>query len=187
MDINNFGPFHSDVWGNFSDWSMVVVTTLTAIFLWKTLKSQTIVQGLQERMFKIEYDKHRVTIMPKFEIRSYEDRYIVENLNFELKCLDALAHIKRFVIKKGKLFKEEYIFMKNQDLLPNTSWTFSIGIEVTPPPFSISFRVEYLDVDGNEYFQDLSLIQHKDEITSYNGTPVAMDKLKGINKLIYKS
>ncbi|MDP9076163.1 MAG: hypothetical protein M3O71_01965 [Bacteroidota bacterium] len=44
MDLFKF-PFLSDVWGTVSDWVMIAVTTITAIFLYKTLKSQKEVHG----------------------------------------------------------------------------------------------------------------------------------------------
>lgn len=53
MDINNFDPFNSEVWGTFSDWAMVSVTGLTALLLLKTLRSQIKVQELQQKMFEI--------------------------------------------------------------------------------------------------------------------------------------
>jgi hypothetical protein len=68
MDINNFGPFNADTWGSVSDWTMVIVTALTAWYLYKTLTSQTIVQGLQQKLTDIEGLRVKYEIMPQFEM-----------------------------------------------------------------------------------------------------------------------
>jgi hypothetical protein len=68
MDINNFGPFRADVWGSFSDWVMVGVTSLTAIYLIKTFRSQKKVQLLQQSITDIENERYRIEYLPKFEI-----------------------------------------------------------------------------------------------------------------------
>jgi hypothetical protein len=53
MNINDFGPFSANVWGTVSDWIMVSVTTLTALFLIKTFKSQKKVQLMQQSITDI--------------------------------------------------------------------------------------------------------------------------------------
>ncbi|MEJ2905077.1 hypothetical protein WAE58_21710 [Pedobacter panaciterrae] len=68
MDINNFGQFNAEVWGNVSDWAMIAVTLLTAVFLWFTLRSQTKVQDLQAKLTAIEQFKHRRLLFPRFTL-----------------------------------------------------------------------------------------------------------------------
>ena len=48
MDIFNF-PFLSEIWGTVSDWVMIMVTGITAYFLYKTLYAQ-----------KKKYKKYRI-------------------------------------------------------------------------------------------------------------------------------
>lgn len=67
MDINNFGPFHFEVWGAVSDWIMVIVTTLTAIFLYYSLKSQRAVQKMQQSITVIQLNEYLLKIRPDFE------------------------------------------------------------------------------------------------------------------------
>ncbi|GEM_PF-2814130 len=69
MDINNFGIFHSEVWGTVSDWVMVVVTTLTAIFLYFSLKSQRQVQKMQQSLTIIEQNNYLHKIRPDFKCK----------------------------------------------------------------------------------------------------------------------
>lgn len=78
MDINNFGPFDSAVWGTVSDWTMVVVTFFTLLYLIKTfiaqnyslgvqqqtLASQLSVQKDQNELTRIELERHRNEIKP---------------------------------------------------------------------------------------------------------------------------
>ncbi len=78
IDINNFGPFHAEVWGTFADWMMIVVTfaTLTALIITlflqrQTLKSQTSVQANQDKITEIEQKRFKFQIRPEFKIKSY--------------------------------------------------------------------------------------------------------------------
>ena len=78
IDINNFGPFHADVWGTFSDWVMILVTIATFIALLITLflhrqklKSQTDVQANQDKITEIEQKRFKFQIRPEFKIKSY--------------------------------------------------------------------------------------------------------------------
>lgn len=66
-EFDNFSyPFNADVFGTVSDWAMVLVTAVTAHYLWKTLKSQTKVQEMQQGLFDIEEYKFFQSIKPDF-------------------------------------------------------------------------------------------------------------------------
>ncbi|WP_185216178.1 hypothetical protein [Sphingobacterium mizutaii] len=52
-------PFNSNVWGTASDWVMVFVTIITAIYLIKTFREQKTIS-------KIEQKRFLYSIMPKF-------------------------------------------------------------------------------------------------------------------------
>lgn len=60
--------FVAEIWGTVSDWYMVIVTMITAIFLYKTLKSQKDVQESQKILQEIEVKRFRKTIEPNFYI-----------------------------------------------------------------------------------------------------------------------
>ena len=68
MDINKFGPFQAEVWGTVSDWFIVVITIITGIFIWRTLKSQITTQQFQGILTEIEKQRHRVEILPQFKL-----------------------------------------------------------------------------------------------------------------------
>ena len=59
VSINSFGPFDSDVWGTVSDWVMVIVTALTALFIFKTFRAQLKVNKDQAELLNIERIKLR--------------------------------------------------------------------------------------------------------------------------------
>lgn len=54
-------------WGSLADWSLVAVTTITAIFLYKTLQSQKDVQSTQTSLFEMERIRFRESIRPKLK------------------------------------------------------------------------------------------------------------------------
>lgn len=61
MDINNFGPFRFEVWGNVSDWAMVIVTAITGILILLTFRSQ-------QKLQKLENEIYRLRIKPEIVI-----------------------------------------------------------------------------------------------------------------------
>lgn len=56
--------FNADVWGHVSDWVMVIFAATSAIFLYKTLRSQQDVQKTQNELYKIESIRFRESIKP---------------------------------------------------------------------------------------------------------------------------
>lgn len=68
MDINNFGPFQSDVWGTVSDWVVIIVTLGTGIFLVLAFNEQRKTNQLTSKQMKRQ-------ILPKFILQYRNDRY----------------------------------------------------------------------------------------------------------------
>lgn len=66
-------PFPADVWGTVSDWVMVIVTFFTAIFLYRTLRSQKDVQHAQNRFLEIEQIRLREQFKPEIQYCSFND------------------------------------------------------------------------------------------------------------------
>ncbi|HUB62293.1 MAG TPA: hypothetical protein VL978_16370 [Puia sp.] len=54
-------------WGSISDWGLVAVTTITAVFLYRTLQSQKEVQATQTKLFEIESIRFRESVKPKLK------------------------------------------------------------------------------------------------------------------------
>lgn len=63
--------------GSISDWCMVIVTGITAFYLYKTLKSQQEVQKTQNKLLEIESVRFRESIKPVL-------KYSLSKLGFKL-------------------------------------------------------------------------------------------------------
>jgi len=86
--------FLSSDWGNIADWAMVVVTGVTGILLWKTLKSQI-------ALTKIELSRYRFNTMPRFDVTIDEKSsvtQITEN-KFDLSFALTLAMVSGEIAK----------------------------------------------------------------------------------------
>jgi len=59
FELNNFGPFQSEVWGNVSDWLVFFATVGTGLLIWRTLNSQLKIQEFENIRLKRE-------LLPKF-------------------------------------------------------------------------------------------------------------------------
>lgn len=66
-------PFNSNVWGTASDWMMVVVTIITAIYLIKTFKQQKLATD-------IALSNHRRLIMPRLSINTFQIKELNDRL-----------------------------------------------------------------------------------------------------------
>ncbi|TKC09859.1 hypothetical protein FA048_06500 [Pedobacter polaris] len=86
-----------EVWGTVADWIMIIVTGLTAIFLYQSLKSQQDVQKMQQSITVLEQYSHILNIRPDFKcsvkwLDQSKEFYIAdltleitENIPFKLK------------------------------------------------------------------------------------------------------
>lgn len=63
MQLNIF-LLNAEIWGNVSDWCMVLITAITAYYLYRTLQSQKDVQETQTKLFEIENVRFREGIKP---------------------------------------------------------------------------------------------------------------------------
>ncbi|HTB52342.1 MAG TPA: hypothetical protein VK718_06165 [Ferruginibacter sp.] len=71
--------FDTKIWGTVSDWVMVCVTTVTAFYLYRTLKSQKEVQQIQYELFKIESIRFKESIKPIFKYSASERQFSSDN------------------------------------------------------------------------------------------------------------
>ncbi len=83
LNINNFGPFDVSVWGTVGDWVMIFATAITAYYLWKTLKSQHLVQKLQEQVTRFEAMRFENDFMPKFTLTAENENPTYLLLTFQ--------------------------------------------------------------------------------------------------------
>ena len=189
MDIFKF-PFLSDIWGTVSDWVMIGVTSLTAFFLYKTLKSQKEVQQAQNKILQIEQLRVREDFRPVLSYSRYEDGLIIKDID------------KNLMIGKN-LFSFAVHNFSNNDAL-NISPIFSNDKKVTPlyiPSFrdllkgekhislhfivdsfagnlfiyNFRFALTYQDVAGTKYKQDVLCYKSTNEEGIIASTPEILD------------
>jgi hypothetical protein len=68
VTVNDFGPLQAEVWGTVSDSAMILVTIVTAYYLYQTLQSQKIVQEAQSRITIIGNERYRNEHLPVFKL-----------------------------------------------------------------------------------------------------------------------
>ncbi len=182
FDVNNFGPFNSDVWGSVSDWLMLGATVLTAIYLIRTFKSQEDVQRQQQTITNIEINRHRLEILPRFEVDlknfSDADNPIEEDGDMLMIHIDLIFD----VVDPNIAYNVEFRFERLEE-----SWKF-LGRpefkypEVKPsdhPSFTLEYRdkikpneifrfntyfdiiIEYYDFIGNKYKQKITYTSYE--------------------------
>jgi hypothetical protein len=165
--INDFGPFQSEVWGTVSDWLMILVTIVTAYYLYQTLKSQKIVQEAQSRITIIENERYRHEHFPLFKVECTHSDYektdggILLKPSFKItlnggpcKYVFLKSHpSKENVVKWPLPFSYRYHYFKNGRTLH-----FKLTIIIEPQTFvtqdtMVSFDVECADYVNNKYLQ----------------------------------
>lgn len=69
-DLQKLSPFKAEVWGTVSDWVMVLVTTITAIAIWRTFTSQKNVQDFQALQTSMLMEEHVINFSPEISLVS---------------------------------------------------------------------------------------------------------------------
>lgn len=93
MDINNFGPFNSNVWGTFSDWTLVTVTFFTLLYLVKTFKAQSASLGIQQKTLESQF------AVQKFQQQATE----IEQRRYESEIRPDVRIEKMFAVNKFQI------------------------------------------------------------------------------------
>ncbi|MBU7569984.1 MAG: hypothetical protein KAF41_04970 [Flavobacterium sp.] len=185
MDINNFGPFNSDVWGTVSDWTMVIMTGLTAYFLIKTFREQ-------KRATDIEHERYVDQIKPTFKLSHYdtkitiaENKYEIES-KIELSCTRTVPKILqvsfiqsktgkwRFTGKDGN--KIHFPFEIKDFIHGQIRGSFS-GDDKCNNRTGCTFQIIFSDQLGNIYCQFLELEFIGQDIQTNYSTTFKLDKL----------
>jgi len=157
-------PFIPDVWGTVSDWVMVIVTIVTAIYLIKTFKSQKRVQEIQQKQFDLERARFAEGYKPIFEYLNVpkKESSIRSNLKKIIKVKNLSKHLAKNVfisVKKGKEFIKEITSIIDIPMFgPNEE--FTINFDLTNETenreiFEIVFEVKYEDIHKHIYPQEV--------------------------------
>lgn len=169
MDLTNYLPLEANVWGTVSDWMMVGVTAITAIYLVRTFKSQQIIQSLQQETLRIDSFHHRENLKPHFSLTSSifkdisDDVYVSVTFKF---VFDLKANIARN-IKIDYVADDKWKLTKPVDKeLMNVNDAFAIYAtfeakrnELYPKIFMGNFKyiVYFSDTDEHDYHQTFAI------------------------------
>nr|WP_276903217.1 hypothetical protein [Pedobacter kyonggii] len=168
MDINNFGIFNSGTWGTVSDWFMVLVTAITARYIYKTLKSQTEVQKIQEQATNIENEKYRITIEPIFsvkdvvtEIEKKTDTIDVHLtidivlMNYDCKNISFSHNLYHSTSKIFFVSPKKLEYFSNKSNLVVICALSSLKEKFDKDGARLSLTINFNDVIGNGYKQEI--------------------------------
>lgn len=73
--------FSPEIWGTVNAWMMYGVAIVTAVFLFKTLRSQQEVQKTQNELFRIERLRFNESIRPKLKYSAFTDKLVPGDSN----------------------------------------------------------------------------------------------------------
>lgn len=165
MDINNFGPFNSEVWGNVSDYVMVIVTAVTGLLIFFTFRSQQELQRLQDEIFRLSIKPEIVIITDPLllspGIDSYPFDIRIENADvFDLRIeiitkaeglnitwLDSF--LRPVNLQKGTLQQTQYNY-NGPHLLTDNNFD----------PNLLSIRITFRDALNNYYIKTFRMNYH---------------------------
>lgn len=168
MDLLKF-PFLSDVWGSVSDWAMILVTAITARYLYFSLKSQKEIQKMQKRITDIEDFRFRNAMMPKFVAKGNATKYpfntkdtIRADYWLELVNSNSAKNIKI----KGLLNDDESTFEKewNKGIASPEDNKVSIEYQfnttnIQKCAFGYKLNVTFEDMAGHKYHQYIEILR----------------------------
>lgn len=158
MKVSVYG-FDPAVWGTVSDYLTIVVYIFTAVFVWKTFKSQLEVQKIQIRQLSIENFNYRLKILPKFELilGSFKDESTVDRLYYSSISLVLLLSNSIAKNVRMKLAKETTPSLKSLNI--KVSKFLNIGdlgdIEMEIDERLINNKINRIDINFELTFDDL--------------------------------
>ncbi|GGC47755.1 hypothetical protein GCM10011386_44880 [Parapedobacter defluvii] len=185
-------PFDAGVWGTASDWAMIFVTAITAVFIYRTFQAQIEVFRLQERITKYESFNYTEKIKPIFELiitkREVEQvgNNIVVNYGFKLTNTTYPAEgVKITGILFPYLDPVMEVFWEFEDFTRHprdpigpidrklAALPFKDGNSNEPRFFlHITFSLSYEDKDGNEYGQTIEVYDNETAIKRITPGPI---------------
>lgn len=188
MDINNFGPFDAAVWGTVTDVIITAVTIITAVYLYKTFKSQIAVQKMQQSLTEIENERYRIEHKPIFEIVPSEIKEIGKKeqdskslVSFKLKLIKNDAKDIEVSPRSGTANIDQISLGKN-----HIGITMPVSNIYTPDEFDLHFHVSTLsvlydseggyfffhlnfrDTLGNTYIQEFAVTFHQTTFINFS-------------------
>lgn len=196
-NIYVFVPSIQKTFGNLADWFMVVITAITAVFIYRTLNSQMEVQRDQNRIFRIEEQKYLGSIKPTitFNDRGHKTRWLHHGDNSPNNKLLGFIQTFNLTIDKDcvvsyRIFNNSKTFVEKQNMNVVTGITNEILIDIyievlkyeeNVPKFdNLFFEINYIDKDKNEYH----LIEKFNIDFRSRGTTIIWERLESLDKMI---
>lgn len=166
-----FLNFNPNVWGTVSDWIVILITTLTAFFLYKTLKSQNEVQKTQNDLFHIENIRFIESIKPILKYSESKDKNILKENHYDIFSIE-IKNISNNIAKGIKIIFEDKDNIKRilipTNYLPhpikditNNDTPYLLHFLILEKPTSvefIKFEVQYQDLTNKKYRQNVVCI-----------------------------
>lgn len=169
-DLNKF-PFISDVWGNVSEWCMVIVTGFTLFYLVKTFRSQQAVQMLQLKVTSIENERYRLEHMPKFSVSTItkdleiNTNNVKQHLTIRTELLDSDVSYCQINVrsKNTTLVADTENILSANDVSKGSLHEINFYLKSTRAAydaegFRLNVRINFIDPVRNIYYQDFMII-----------------------------
>jgi len=160
MQILNI--FNPEIYGTISDWVMIIVTTVTAIFLYKTLKSQKEVQQTQTELFKIENLRFKESIKPILKYSASIDKFKCNEDNKKILTIEVTNETNSLALEISKvLTKNEYPiqifiptgFSDSRNHLVKGDQPLFYNFLIDSKLSFVPFNIYYKDIAGTKYKQ----------------------------------
>lgn len=166
MDINNFGPFNSGVWGTMSDWVTILVTSVTAYYLYRTLQSQKNLNILQEKAVNIEQERYNLLIRPDVEVTHDLNTKTVfitpinrELINVDLEIVKVSDSVQNLASINAQDQGKNYLIGQKLPIQYILN-----EIPVINPYILFTIKIIYEDEIGNNYAINIAVIPNSDPV-----------------------
>lgn len=157
--------FSAEVWGTVSDWFMVAITSVTAYYLYKTLKSQQEVQKTQNELFAIESIRFKESIKPILKytgttemMRPGEETKKILTVEVLNETSSIALNISKIVSEKDQIFIPMGFSDARTHLVKGDApLLFHFLIDTKGGRF-VTFSLSYQDIAGTKYKQGVFCI-----------------------------
>lgn len=162
--------FSAENWGTVSDWVMVCVTIITAIFLLITLISQKKVQQTQNELFRIESIRFRESIKPKFKYSASTGKMKPGDKDKQVLTVEVTNESNSMALNISKIVSQNertpqiFVITGFTDRIDHLSkgdnpLIFHFLIDATPKFQNfVTFALNYQDIAGANYKQGVLCI-----------------------------
>ncbi|GAA4100427.1 hypothetical protein [Mucilaginibacter panaciglaebae] len=172
----------AEVWGTVSDWFMVAVTSVTAFYLYKTLRSQQEVQKTQNELFTIENIRFKESIKPILKytgttqmMHPGDETKKILTVEVSNETSSNALNISKIVSEKDQIFIPMGFSDTRTHLVKGDApLLFHFLIDPKGGGF-VSFSLSYQDIAGTKYKQGVFCICDEIGIELHPYLPKVLD------------